>query len=177
MQPGSSPLDQLADIHLPDSVSWWPLAPGWWILICLFVLVIVALVFWRKRKLKHRYRHHAVTLLQQAYAQYQTDQQSAVYLQQASELLRRAARTSYGSLFNPTIKGEAWLQWLDQSCPDLKQKFVSDPGRLLLSGPYQKNPQAELEPLHQLSLEWLQKHSNKKTFRKKLQADGAGQHV
>jgi hypothetical protein len=26
-------LSQLKDIHLPDDISWWPLAIGWWLLI------------------------------------------------------------------------------------------------------------------------------------------------
>lgn len=168
MQPGSSPLDQLADIHLPDGVSWWPLAPGWWILMGIIVLIVTAFILWRKRYIKRRYRQQAITLLQQAYGQYQVDQQSAVYLQQLSELLRRVARTSYGGLFNPSIKNKAWLQWLDQSCPELKQKFSTGPGQLLLTGPYQKNPQAELEPLHQLSLEWIRKHKTTKTVRNQL---------
>ena len=26
-------LAQLRDIQLPEPISWWPLAPGWWVLI------------------------------------------------------------------------------------------------------------------------------------------------
>lgn len=176
MQPGSSPLDQLADIHLPDSVSWWPLAPGWWILIALFIAITVGLFFWRKRKVKRRYRHHAITLLQQAYAQYQRDQQAAVYLQQASELLRRVARTSYGSTFDASIKGDAWLHWLDQTCPTVKQQFANGSGQILLTGPYQKNPQVDVDQLHKLCLEWIQHHNTNKTQHKEL-SGGVGQHV
>jgi hypothetical protein len=28
-------LAQLRDIQLPEPISWWPLAPGWWVLIIL----------------------------------------------------------------------------------------------------------------------------------------------
>lgn len=169
MQPGSSPLDQLADIHLPDGVSWWPLAPGWWILMGIVVLMMVALLLLRQRHSKRRYRQQAILLLQQAYTQYQSNQQSALYLQQLSELLRRVARTSYGTLFNPSIKGDTWLHWLDKSCPGLKHAFSAGPGQLLLTGPYQKNPPLELESLHQLSLEWIQKHSTSQSVRNLLQ--------
>ena len=27
----------LRDLQLPETVGWWPLAPGWWVLITLFV--------------------------------------------------------------------------------------------------------------------------------------------
>jgi hypothetical protein len=181
MQPGSSPLDQLADIHLPDSVSWWPLAPGWWILLGLLVFIVVMVILWRKHQRAGRYRKAAVELLQAAWNEYQTHRQTSIYLQQLSEILRRVARTTYGSLFNASIKGDAWLQWLDQSCPALKAGFASGPGRILLSGPYQKNPHAELEPLHQLSLEWIRQHSSKRLLlkqRRKKTADNAEvQHV
>ena len=52
--PAPNPLDQLADIHLPDPVSWWPLAPGWWMLLGLAVSIFIAvalLVAARKRKI------------------------------------------------------------------------------------------------------------------------------
>ena len=27
----------LRGLHLPESVGWWPLAPGWWLLLALLV--------------------------------------------------------------------------------------------------------------------------------------------
>lgn len=48
-------LENLRDIHLPEPVSWWPLAIGWWVLIG-FILVTVVLslfyIYYRRRTLK-----------------------------------------------------------------------------------------------------------------------------
>ena len=50
----SSLLSQLRDVHSPEPISWWPLAPGWWILLalCLVLLsvtVLFALRVWRSK--------------------------------------------------------------------------------------------------------------------------------
>jgi hypothetical protein len=36
----------LRDIHLPPPAGWWPLAPGWWILIGIALLLLTWLA-WR----------------------------------------------------------------------------------------------------------------------------------
>lgn len=45
------PLAQLKDIHLPDAIPLWPLAPGWWILI---ICILAAIAYATQRYLKHR---------------------------------------------------------------------------------------------------------------------------
>ena len=45
-------LEQLADIHLPLEISYWPPAPGWWVLGFLCFLGIVYLI---KTYLSRRY--------------------------------------------------------------------------------------------------------------------------
>jgi hypothetical protein len=34
----TDPLAQLRDIHLPEAVSWWPLAIGWWLVAIVCIL-------------------------------------------------------------------------------------------------------------------------------------------
>ncbi|MGB4246521.1 MAG: DUF4381 family protein, partial [Pseudohongiellaceae bacterium] len=35
----ADPLSQLADIHLPEPIGFWPPAPGWWVLLVLLLVV------------------------------------------------------------------------------------------------------------------------------------------
>ncbi len=37
---------ELRDIHLPEAISWWPPAPGWWLLALLAALL--AVLAWRR---------------------------------------------------------------------------------------------------------------------------------
>ncbi|HQS07581.1 MAG TPA: DUF4381 domain-containing protein [Xanthobacteraceae bacterium] len=50
--PAADPLAGLRDIHLPGPVSFWPLAPGWWMLAGLLVVLglIAAFLEWRRRQ-------------------------------------------------------------------------------------------------------------------------------
>lgn len=51
-----SELAKLRDIRLPEPIGWWPLAPGWWVLIAIvFLCILVGLVleFRRRRTLRH----------------------------------------------------------------------------------------------------------------------------
>jgi len=50
-------LAQLRDIHLPDPISWWPLAPGWWALAAILLVGSAAILIFeirRRRSLKYR---------------------------------------------------------------------------------------------------------------------------
>ena len=49
-------LARLHDIRLPPPVGWWPLAPGWWVLFALLLVVImVALALEYRRRRTVRY--------------------------------------------------------------------------------------------------------------------------
>jgi len=160
IQSQASPLDQLADIHLPDSVSWWPLAPGWWILLALIIVTAIGFFIWRLRKQQNHYRVIAQHQLAGIYADYQQTQNAAAYLQALSLLLRRTALTAYPHSFNASIKGTDWLSWLDAVCPTLNENFSGELGQSLLSSAYQKDPQIDAASLQQLCTEWISQHRN-----------------
>jgi hypothetical protein len=50
-------LEQLKDIHLPPGISWWPPAPGWWVLAGVVVVAALAAVgfnYVRRRTVRYR---------------------------------------------------------------------------------------------------------------------------
>lgn len=165
MQPNQSPLDQLADIHLPDSVSWWPLASGWWALLALLVIVLIAVLLWRRRLKQNHYRKLAQQELDAIYSSYQSTQNAAKFLHDISVLLRRTALTAHPKTFNASIKGQAWLDWLDSVCLNPIAQFNSESGQQLLTASYQKDPQIDAAALYHLSRFWLSEHRN---YRQKL---------
>lgn len=133
----------LRDLHLPEAVGWWPLAPGWWVLFVLIVIAaLIGLRLWSRARARSAARRFAMRELNHYLADFQSDRNAVRFGARTSELLRRtmlayAPRTDVASL-----TGEAWLQWLDTGLA--RPVFVEGPGRQLLDLPY-RNPDADVE--------------------------------
>jgi hypothetical protein len=57
-------LSELADIRMPGEVSYWPLAPGWWILAALLLaLAVYGVIRLRKRLLLQKRLNAAISEL------------------------------------------------------------------------------------------------------------------
>lgn len=95
----------LRDIHLPASPSWWPPAPGWWLLVALALLLAAGGAWlWLRARRRRRYRAGILGQVDALAACHAGDPQAlAAGLHQ---LLRRVAR-----LHDPAaarLRGEAW---------------------------------------------------------------------
>lgn len=122
------PLTQLRDVHLPDAVSAWPPAPGWWLLALFVVIGLIALIrsLWRHYQ-RRAYVREARLKLQALSLQPLSPQQQ---LQQANDILKRCAMTAYPKSSVASLSGESWLVFLDQHC---KTPLFGDHARWLES--------------------------------------------
>ncbi len=85
-------LEQLRDVHLPEPVSWWPLAPGYWIVLALVVVALGMLAYWLRRQPKRNTQHlkqAALHEMAQLYSTWQADHNTAQYLRGLNGTLKR----------------------------------------------------------------------------------------
>ncbi len=142
----------LRDVQEGVPPAWWPLAPGWWLLLGAVVLV-AALLAWRTARQRRR-RAEILRLFDDAVDRAGTPSQQVAAM---SELLRRAARRKDASA--DTLEGEAWLRFLDKGLA--QPLFATGAGALLRDGGFRADVAAhESEALRVITrqryLDWMQ---------------------
>ncbi|MFZ1386057.1 MAG: DUF4381 domain-containing protein [Thiolinea sp.] len=152
----------LRDIHLPTEISWWPLAWGWWLLIVLAVLGLVALVWWWLKRPAHTQQ---INLSAQASALQELDRIEQQYnndplglVRELSVLLRRIAISLYGRRSVAGLTGITWLQFLDKQggSPVFSQRFQ----QALTELPYRAQGNVDVQALVQEVRQWLGSQSS-----------------
>ena len=157
-----NPLDQLKDIHLPNPVSLWPPAIGWWVLAVLALFGLAALLmFLLRHHRKQRYRRLACQQLAQLHQCYQEERNDLDYLLSINKLLKQVSVNYYNKNQVSRLSGEAWLTFLDQT--GNTRAFSQGPGRVLATGPYATPEQlstelTDIEPLSQCCSDWIKGH-------------------
>lgn len=131
----------LRDLHLPDPVSWWPLAPGWWVLIVLLALLLGYGLYRAYLRRRHNApRRFALRELARYQSDYLEHRNPVVLGKQLSELLRRGMLAYARRDEVAGLTGEAWLAWLDRGMP--LPYFHTDGGKSLLQLPY-RDPEGD----------------------------------
>lgn len=104
MNEAATSLNRLHDIALPPEVSWWPLTPGWYVV--LFFVFFLGVVFlyrsWKNWK-ENAYRRAALRELASAH--------DATTI---AQILRRTALAIAPRSVVAQLTGETWLDWLAQ---------------------------------------------------------------
>lgn len=159
------PLSQLADIHLPDPVSFWPLAPGWWLIIALILIGFCWLGFLSIRKLiLSRRIQTAQRELEKAIQAYRDqiknndsdlNQAGLDYLYAVNTVLNRVALYTNPKHSREIAKltGKPWLAYLDQTYKGTE--FQDGPGKVLAEGQYRPVFRGEIESLYALAQSWI----------------------
>jgi hypothetical protein len=156
------PLKDLADIHLPDPVSLWPLAPGWWVVVALACAALIYAGFRYAAHWRHQKRlRGALNELDRAYHDYQAARAQGLdhntvglaFLHGCNEVLKRVALLHHQPPQVARLHGEAWLSFLDLQGDTTD--FTNGPGRILGDGGYRPTFNGDVEALHTLCARWV----------------------
>ena len=121
----TDPLAQLRDIHLPADISWWPLAPGWWILIIVFgILIVWAITKAVQRYRANLYRRQAMAALEKI----ENACASANLLTEVFATLKQTANIAYPNQHFSSLGINEFIQFLQRSCSS--NLFVDLPDNL-----------------------------------------------
>ncbi|MBL4671065.1 MAG: DUF4381 domain-containing protein [Arenicella sp.] len=150
---------QLRAPQTPEPISWWPVAPGWWIIaVLLLVLVGYAANKLRQNRQKNNYRRTAATMLDAYYSDWLQYANDGNYLLAANSVIKRAC--SHFDASSRKLSGIDWVDYLNAlSKNDLSKATLA----ALSNGLYQKQPKAEIEVVHQDLKAWLLTHDTQPT--------------
>ncbi len=170
MNPATSSVElALRDIHLPDSVLWWPLAPGWWMVIAMVVIIALCIFVYKKTYFNRKLNKNIKLELSQYFKDYNEDNNAQVFINKLSALLRRVSLYKFKQESVAKLNGIAWLEFLDSKLPQEQMKqdenlsFKIGVGNILLNGPYQASINDDVKPVYELAKHWL-KHNLKNQY-------------
>ncbi|GAA4652436.1 DUF4381 domain-containing protein [Kistimonas scapharcae] len=154
-------LEALRPNHLPDPVTWWPPAPGWWLaaLIVLAGVGISAFLLYRHYA-RNRYRRAALQESQNIAAALENGEDSHAFVSDLNRLLKRVALSAWPRDTVAALHGNAWLDFLDKT--SRSNDFTTGPGQVFgderfAPGVHTLN-QTEIDQLQRLVERWIRKH-------------------
>lgn len=153
-----NPQDPLANLHplrQPDLIGWWPLAPGWWLLLLAAILCLASLIFVLLRRYRRNaYRRRALIQLQRLHTDYAARREYSQYLSELNTLLKSVALVAYPRADIAASHGETWRAFLNTSLPR-EEHFES----AFNDAVYQKTcPELDVQQLHRSAQHWIKRH-------------------
>lgn len=146
MNDAATSLDRLHDIVEPPPVPWWPLAPGWYLVLALVAVALTwfCLRFWKQWQ-ANAYRREALRELRAA-------KSSA----EIAELLRRTALATAPRSKIATLSGDSWAEWLASCVPESMPRAVH---LLLAGGVYDPTtPTTDIALFREYANTWIVRH-------------------
>lgn len=121
-------LPEIKDIHIPESVSLFPLAYGWWVILAgiIFAFFIIKAAVW---SIKRSRKHYALKKLKNI--SLENPIKAAIEM---SELLKRICHVRYKEALS--LYGKPWIDFLNEHT---SFKLNDEAASLLMFAPFMKS--------------------------------------
>ena len=146
--------DSLRDIHLPDAISWWPPAIGWWILLALVIAAFILIPKLYRRMTYTPLNKVANSTFNNIVDKYNENNNVSDFVIQTSQFLRQTAMSYCGREEVAQLTGEKWVQALNSITE--QDYFNDDIKQNLVNAPYQKNITIDTEQFINAVQSWLE---------------------
>ena len=147
---------QLRDIHAAPAVSWWPPAPGWWVL----ALLLLVLLIWLGRRLLARIRVHQrrkqmLSWVDHLNANIDPQRNPQAYLSTLNRIFKLVALGAFPGQNCAALAGQDWVDFLTAN---MKNSHSAESLNVLASGPYDPAPQFDPDTMSELTRFWIKQH-------------------
>ncbi len=153
-------LAQLADIHLPADISYWPPAPGWWILTLIALALLMLAI---RRYIKHRNLlqicRHALAELSRCYSSYANEASGTgnnlklKYINEFNSVIRRVAIYHFPQSNVASLGGRAWVDFIKEKGES--SKLDDSIAAALSFGRFQSECDVDVIALNSMGEEWI----------------------
>ena len=149
-------LSQLRDIHAAAPVSWWPPAPGWWVL----ALLVLVLLVWAGRRMLARFRVYRrrkqmLGWVDHLNANIDPDRNPQEYLSTLNRIFKLVALRAFPDRQCALLNGQEWVDFLAEKMT--KSGSIGSLG-ILASGPYEPAPGFDPQQMSELTRKWIKQH-------------------
>lgn len=154
-------LAQLADIHLPEPVSYWPPAIGWWVLAAIaVVLLIILLRKFANMRRQQKICQYALAELQRCYDGYShgepavIDQSKLDYVNQFNTVIRRVALVHYPQANAASLDGASWVDFIRQKGES--SLLTDEIAEALQHGRFQTKCNVDVDAMQSFGEQWIE---------------------
>ncbi|MEZ5571845.1 MAG: DUF4381 domain-containing protein [Halioglobus sp.] len=145
---GNYMLKDFGDIVMPADLTWWPIRPGWWVLLAVLVIAFSLYAYRRYRRWRRNaYRRAALAQLS-----------AMTSLRDLNRIVKQAAVAAFPSDSTAMLWGNSWVEYLNHKTE--KPCFVDGDEALflcLLTKPETSWP-GDIQYLRDRVRAWLQQH-------------------
>ena len=160
MNPANDALSALRDIHLPEAVSLWPPAPGWWVAAGLVVALAVALRLLQLRR-RRSVARAALRELDGLERDHEGTGDAGAYAVRLSALLRRVALARFPRNEVASLHGATWIDFLNRASArtGFPSEVVEAMERTVFAPPFEESPREDTAAWGAAARAWIRRTS------------------